>query len=71
MSYQIQVLKWKIDKIKFIDLNASKEIHERWTRFDDKKSVILFVDIAPSPHVYEKLKTNNKRIIVIDHHHLP
>jgi hypothetical protein len=57
-----------IDKIKFIDLNASKEIHERWTRFDDKKSVILFVDIAPSLHVYEKLKTNNKRIIVIDHH---
>ena len=56
-----------IDKIKFIDLVASKD-HERWNRFDDNKAIILFVDVAPSIRIYEKLKTNNKRVIIIDHH---
>jgi len=57
-----------IDKIKYIDLHASKEVHEKFNKFNDVNSIILFVDIAPSLITYNRLKENNKRIIVIDHH---
>jgi nanoRNase/pAp phosphatase (c-di-AMP/oligoRNAs hydrolase) len=57
-----------IENIKYIDLPASKETQDKYNKFNDNKSIILFVDVAPSIETYYKLKKNNKRIIIIDHH---
>lgn len=57
-----------IKKVKYNSLQASKQDQEKWNKFEDKDSIIIFADVVPSLETYNKLKKNNKKVIIIDHH---
>jgi hypothetical protein len=56
------------DNIEFIPIHASKENQGSKNRYDNKDSIILFLDVTPSVENYKKLIKNNKRVYILDHH---
>lgn len=56
------------DNIEFIPIHASKENQGTLNSYDNKDSIVIFLDITPSIKNYYKLIKNNNRIIILDHH---
>ena len=60
--------KANFDNIEFIPIHASKENQGTRNYYDNKDSIILFLDVTPSLENYHKLIKNNNRVIILDHH---